>query len=186
MWKLALLVCAKSGSHVRSRTRLIICMSHRETNRPDFNRSHLPTLLVAPLWYRLLCPMCPDRPRAGTMGTRGTPTDASTPVAARLGAERSPVQIRPPRLSQAPMGAYCRAGAGDRKVVTAQDPARALRSPLRTTILRRPCRHWTCRSRAGPPLLSRKTESAGATSARPNTRVLPSSRLGEGIDPESV
>jgi hypothetical protein len=58
---------------------------------------------LVPLWYRLLCPMCPDRPRTGTMGTQGTLRDASTLNAVRLGAERSPVQIRPPRLSRSPV-----------------------------------------------------------------------------------
>jgi O-antigen biosynthesis protein len=37
------------------------------------------------------------------MGTQGTLRDASTQVAARLGAERSPVQIRPPRLGGSPL-----------------------------------------------------------------------------------
>ena len=60
-------------------------------------------LLVVPLWYRLLRPMCPDRPQAGTMGTLGTLTDASTPIAVRLGAERSRVQISPPRLGGSPL-----------------------------------------------------------------------------------
>jgi hypothetical protein len=58
---------------------------------------------LVPLWYRLLCPMCPDRPRTGTMGTQGTLRDASTLNAVRLGAERSPVQIRPPRLCESPL-----------------------------------------------------------------------------------
>ena len=48
-----------------------------------------PTTAVVALWYRLLCPMCLGGPRPGTMGTRGTPTEASTPEAARLGAGRS-------------------------------------------------------------------------------------------------
>jgi hypothetical protein len=60
-------------------------------------------LVVVPLWYRLLCPMRPDRPRPGTMGTPGRLADASTPEGARLGAERSPVQIRPPRLGGSPL-----------------------------------------------------------------------------------
>ena len=38
------------------------------------------------------------------MGTRGTLTDASTPEAVRLGAERSRVQISPPRLGESPLG----------------------------------------------------------------------------------
>ena len=37
------------------------------------------------------------------MGTLGTLRDASTLIAARLGAERSPVQIRPPRLRGSPL-----------------------------------------------------------------------------------
>ena len=40
---------------------------------------------AVPPWYRLLCPMRPDRRRAGTAGTRGTPRDTSTAIAARLG-----------------------------------------------------------------------------------------------------
>ena len=58
-----------------------------------------PATVVVPLWYRLLRPMRPDRPPPGTMGTRGTLRDASTPVACRLGAERSLVQIQSPRSS---------------------------------------------------------------------------------------
>src|SRR5437016_334991 len=47
-----------------------------------------------------------DASKASTAGDDadgGTLTDASTPEAARLGAERSPVQIRPPRLKP-PLG----------------------------------------------------------------------------------
>jgi hypothetical protein len=51
---------------------------------------------LVPLWYRLLGPMCPDRPRTWTERASWTLTDSSTPEAGRLGAERSPVQIRPP------------------------------------------------------------------------------------------
>ena len=50
-----------------------------------------------PLWYRLLCPIRPDSRRPGTHGTR---PDAYGRRVRRLGAERSPVQDRPPRLSK--------------------------------------------------------------------------------------
>jgi hypothetical protein len=56
------------------------------------------TTPAVPLWYRLLRPMRPDRPRTRTHRTVWTPTDTSTPAACRLGAERSRVQIAPPRL----------------------------------------------------------------------------------------
>ena len=44
---------------------------------------------LGPLWYRLLRPMCPDRPATGTYGTDGTRADVSTRVVSRLGPERS-------------------------------------------------------------------------------------------------
>ena len=55
---------------------------------------------AVPLWYPLRRPFRPDRLRRGTTGTRGTLRDASTPIAPRLGAERSLVQIQSPRLSE--------------------------------------------------------------------------------------
>jgi ketosteroid isomerase-like protein len=59
---------------------------------------------AVPLWYRLLRPMRPGRPRRGRSGRGGRPRDAPTPEAARLGAERSRVQISPPRLLESPLG----------------------------------------------------------------------------------
>jgi hypothetical protein len=59
--------------------------------------------LHVPRWYRLLSPIRPGNARAGTMRTVGTLVDASTYPAARLGAERSSVQIRPPRLAGGPL-----------------------------------------------------------------------------------
>jgi hypothetical protein len=50
---------------------------------------------VVPLWYRPLRPMSPDSPPTWTVETVGTLRDASTPIAARLGAESS--RIRQPR-----------------------------------------------------------------------------------------
>jgi hypothetical protein len=64
---------------------------------------YAPTTVVVPLWYRLLRPMCPTCPRLGTAGTAGTLMDASTPHAARLGAERSLVQVQSPRLARSPL-----------------------------------------------------------------------------------
>ena len=59
---------------------------------------------VVPPWYRLIRPMRPDRPDPWTHWTFWTLTDASTPSASRLGAERSLVQIRSPRLTRARSG----------------------------------------------------------------------------------
>ena len=53
---------------------------------------------AVPLWYRMHRPICPECPPTWTMGTKGTPRGASLPLARRLGAERSLVQIQSPRL----------------------------------------------------------------------------------------
>ena len=53
---------------------------------------------VVPLWYRMHRPICPDRPRRWTHRKRRTLRDTKTPESARLGAERSLVQIQSPRL----------------------------------------------------------------------------------------
>ena len=53
--------------------------------------------IVVPTWYRMHRPICPMRPEPGTHGTHGTRPDAYGRPVLRLGAERSPVQIRPPR-----------------------------------------------------------------------------------------
>jgi hypothetical protein len=82
--------------------RLKPVQAHQETSRPVLVAPLFspPNVwgVVVPLWYRLLRPMHPDRPRMWTHRTIRTLPDTSTPVACRLGAERSPVQIRPPRL----------------------------------------------------------------------------------------
>ena len=58
---------------------------------------------VVPLWYRMHRPLRPGRPRTWTYRAIWTLTDTSTLGVARLGAERSPVQIRPPRLQEGPL-----------------------------------------------------------------------------------
>jgi hypothetical protein len=98
------------------------CVVARNESGPGSEPATPPTLLVVPLWYRLLCPIRPDRRRAGTVGTRGTLRDASTPRAVRLGAERSLVRIQSPRLGGSPLpkrafsisGSRQRAGDGRR------------------------------------------------------------------------
>ena len=70
------------------------CVVARDVSGPRFE----PAAAVVPLWYRLIRPMCPDRPGPWTRRTIRALTDASTPAACRLGAERSRVQIPPPRL----------------------------------------------------------------------------------------
>ena len=88
------------------------CVVARSESRPGSEPATPPTLVVVPLWYRLLRPLRPDCPQPGTLGTRGTLRDTSTLDDARLGAERSPVQIRPPRLAEACSGSGLSASRG--------------------------------------------------------------------------
>ena len=55
---------------------------------------------MVPLWYPMHRPICPDRPRSWTHRNRWTLRDTSAPESARLGAERSLVQIQSPRCSK--------------------------------------------------------------------------------------
>ena len=66
--------------------------------------------LLAPPWYRVLCPMGPESPRPGT---RGTSQDRSTHLRRRLGAERLLVQIQSPRFTKGLQnGRICGGGCG--------------------------------------------------------------------------
>jgi hypothetical protein len=88
-------VSQATGFAGQRRCSTILRASLGETYRAPASK---PATLVVPLWYRLLRPICPDRWCRGTMGMLGTLTDGSTPESARLGAERSLVQIQSPRL----------------------------------------------------------------------------------------
>ena len=69
----------------------------RQTAGRSENESD-PCARVVPLWYPTHRLIRLDRSRMWSIGTQGTLRDASTPTACRLGAERSRVQISPPRL----------------------------------------------------------------------------------------
>src|SRR5436190_18381237 len=72
-------------------TRFHLWRRNRVVARNESGPGSEPTTAVVPLWYRLLRLPSPERPRPGTMGTRGT---LPIPKGVRLGVERSPLAIR--------------------------------------------------------------------------------------------
>jgi hypothetical protein len=103
--------------------------------------------------------MHPAGPRAGTPGTPATLPDAPTSTACRLGAERSPVQIRPPRLREWPGS---RVPGATHHVPTSTGAAPA---PLGAGSRgRAACR--AKRVREGPEAKAREAEAEAAQGAR--------------------